>query len=455
MIKKRTQTLSFFRLLFPWLMVACGVMFYCYNFILRVSPSMMKPELTQAFHISATEFGTLAGFYYWAYTPMQIPAGLLYDRFGARYIMSVACLVSALGLAMFIATNDYLITGCGRFLIGLGCAFAYMGTLKLAAIWLPANRFATVACSATAFGMGAGALSQHYLTNTVSIQGYQHALLPAVFFGLSLALFLTFFLRSRDQSQAAQPLPTSSNPKDINELLHALKCILTNKQVWIIGLISCLSYLPASVFLDLWGISYLKQVYGLAETQAVAISSYTFAGWIIAGPIIGILSDKIRLRRLPLVISAVVAATLLCIVFYVLPGRDVSLTLLNTIFFTIGFSCGSHPLCFALGKENNPIQFSATSVAVTNMLTMASGAIFQPVVGKLLDYHASGATNGAGLLIYNASDYSFALSVVPLGVVGAIILAFFLKETHCQTIYAIDETLGDLEPQPQGALEEA
>src|SRR5205085_1615813 len=98
---------------------------------------------------------------------------------------------------------------------------------------------------------------------------------------------------------------------------------------------------------------------------------------------------------------------------------------LYIIFFTIGFCCGAHPLCFALGKETNPIQISGTSVAVTNMLIMAGGAIFQPMVGKLLDLHTSSPLGLNGLPTYSSSDYTFALSVIPIGVAFGILFSIF------------------------------
>jgi MFS family permease len=200
--------------------------------------------------------------------------------------------------------------------------------------------------------------------------------------------------------------------------------------MWLIGIIGCLLYLPASVFLDLWGISYLKNVYELTSEQAVNVSSLTFIGWIIGGPVIGAISDRIRQRRMPLVLCGGVAAALLCAVFY-LPG--INLFGLYIIFFLTGFCCGSHPLCFALGKENNPTRIAGTAVAITNMLIMAGGAIFQPVVGKLLDFHTTGAIGIDGLPLYSASDYTFALSIIPLGVAFGIFLSTFVKETHCES----------------------
>lgn len=424
----RAMTFPFFRSAYPWLIVCCGMLFYCFNYFLRVSPSVMQNDLTQTFHITATQFGTLAGLYYWAYTPMQLPAGMIYDKFGVRFVLCIACLLAVIGLGIFISANDFATAGIGRFMIGLGTAFAYIGTLKLASIWLPSNRFATVAGLTTAIGMASGILAQKYLIHVVEMIGYQQALRTSLIAGIVLSVFILLLVRNRPKSSLTSANEMQS-PMNMRQLFAALGLIFTNKQMWLIGIIGCLLYLPSSVFLDLWGIPYLKAVYHLTAEEAVAISSYTFAGWIISGPIIGYLSDKIKKRRAPLTATGFFAALLLCVVFYV-PGLNLSG--LYAIFFLIGFCCGAHPLCFALGKENNPIQISGTAVAVTNMLIMLGGAIFQPVVGKLLDFHATSLTPD-GLPIYASSDYTFALSVIPLGVALGIFLSIFLKETHCES----------------------
>jgi MFS family permease len=427
MANNRLLSFSLFKSSYPWLIVSCGMLFYCYNYFLRVSPSVMQTEITQAFHITATQFGTLAGFYYWAYTPMQIPAGMIYDKFGVRFVLSLACLVAVSGLAVFISANSYTNAGIGRFLIGLGAAFAYIGTLKLASIWLPPNRFATAAGIATAIGMSSGALAQKYLSKVVDMFGYQDALRSALIAGVILSVTLLIFVRSRPKNQISEENELQT-PINIKQLVSSLGLVFANPQMWLIGIIGCLLYLPSSVFLDLWGIPYLKAVYHLSPAEAVTISSCTFYGWIISGPIIGAFSDKIKRRRMPLTITGFFAAFLLCVIFYV-PGLE--LNTIYIVFFMIGFCCGSHPLCFALGKESNPIQISGTSVAVTNMLIMAGGAIFQPVVGQLLDLH-SNTIGQNGLPVYSPADYTFALSVIPIGVSLGIFLSLFLKETYCE-----------------------
>ncbi len=426
----------------PWFICGIGMLFYCFNYFLRVSPSVMQQDLMQDLHINAVQFGTLAAFYYWAYTPMQIPVGLIYDRFGARIVQFGACLIAVLGVLIFILADSYSLACLGRFLIGLGTAFAYIGVLKLASVWLPPNRFATVAGLTTAFGMVSAIISDKFLTQFVQSVGYQNALHITLFIGVALSLFILFFMQNKPKINI---IPTKI--LNFKELLNALNIILLNRQIWLIGIIGCLFYLPASVFLDLWGIPYLRTAYHLSPEKAATAVSWVFVGWIISGPSIGALSDKIKRRRLPLLISAVMSTVLMSIVFYV-PG--LTLTMLYGLFFFIGIFCGAHPLCFALGKENCQHSFSGTAVAVTNTLIMLGGMIFQPLVGFLLDKHTNAIMEN-GNALYTASDYTYALSVVPLGLTLAIVLTFFIKETYCEsqvTIHRKVTQLGPLDIEP-------
>lgn len=417
-------------MIYPWAICTIGMLFYCYNYFLRVSPSVMQHHLMSALHINAYEFGALAAFYYYAYTPMQIPVGMIYDRFGARMVQFFACAIVVFGVGIFISADNYLTACIGRLFIGLGTAFAYIGVLKLASLWLPPNRFATIAGLTTAFGMISAIFSDKVLTQFVQTVGYQNALETALYIGMGLCLLILLFMRSRPKVSLSHSSKSTTKPMTITQLVSALRVILTNSQIWIIGLIGCLFYLPASVFLDLWGIPFLKTVYQLSAEEAASAVSWIFVGWIISGPSIGALSDKIKRRRSPLLISAVMSTILISIIFYV---PHLSLITLDIIFFFLGVFCGAHPLCFALGKENSPNQFSGTAVAVTNTLIMLGGLIFQPVVGKLLDKHAVDVVLQDGVPLYSAHDYIYALSVIPIGLMIAILLTFFLKETYCES----------------------
>ncbi|MFZ3067504.1 MAG: MFS transporter [Gammaproteobacteria bacterium] len=430
MANNRAMTSSFFKSTYPWLIVCCGMLFYCYNYFLRSSPGFMQSELSQAFHINASQWGMLTAAYYWGYVPMQIPAGLFYDKFGVRFVLALAVLVSVIGLSVFISADTFTTAWMGRFLIGLGTAFAYIGTLKLASVWLPANRLAIAAGLATAAGMSCGALTQMYVSHAMNVIGWKHALQPAIITGVVLSLVIVFLIKDKNTNQTGDNQIPQTQPLTIKQLFFALYTIMKNPQMWLIGAIGCLLYLPASVFQDSFLKNFLTTVYNITPLQAATVSILTSAGWIISGPIIGAYSDKIKRRCMPLTVTGFFAAALLCVPFFI--PSALNLWGLYSVFFMAGFCCGAHPLCFPLGKENNPIQISGTAIAFTNMLIMLGGMIIPPIVGKLLDYHSS-SIGIDGLPIYNAGDYTFALSIVPLGVALGIALSMFLKETYCES----------------------
>src|SRR5207244_1619625 len=156
----------------------------------------------------------------------QIPVGLIYDRFGARIVQFLACLTAIIGLAIFISADNLQIASLGRCLIGLGTAFAYIGVLKLASIWLPANRFATVAGLTTSFGMISAIIDDKYLTTFVSSIGYKNALHTALFVGIGLSVIILVLMRNRPKVPMAHQ-QTKGTPMSFGQLLNALRIVLT------------------------------------------------------------------------------------------------------------------------------------------------------------------------------------------------------------------------------------
>ena len=422
-----STNIRFKKNILPWIMFTIAATFYCYAYFLRVAPSMMMKELTAHFQITATQFGHLSAFYYYAYTPLQLPIGVIIDRFGARMVLAIAALLAVSGISIFVSTDSFQLACLGRFMMGFGSAFGYITVLKVATYWLPANRFATAAGLTTAFGMIAAIFTDNYLAKVVQSVGFKQSLFFSIIAGLVLGGVILSLLRSKPKPEYAH----HENPEQkttFSELFSGMGRMLMNSQTWLIGIVGCLLYLPASVFLDLWGIPYLETVYHLKPVEAAHVISMVFIGWIIGGPMIGAISDAIQLRRLPLLLSSIVAAILMAIVFYV-PNVPVFWVYVSMLF--LGITCGSHPLVFSLSRENNSRKISGTATATTNFLIMSGGLVFQPVVGMLLDSHWQGATVD-GLRQYTVGDYNYALAIVPVGLILSVLLTFFIKETRCK-----------------------
>lgn len=417
------------RFALAWSICGVAILYYCYVFFLRVSPSAMAHDLMQNFHIRAAQFGLLSSLYYWSYTFLQIPGGFLLDRFGPRMVMFSASLICVTGVGLFVSTDNYMIACVGRFMMGFGSSIAYISSLKLATIWLPPNRFAMVAGLTTSLGMVAGIFAERHLSTLVKDYGYQDALYSSLIAGVVLSFLIFAVVRNKPNQKHVSEL-NATTPR-LKEIVGGMLNIIKMPQMWLIGIVGALLYLPASVFLDLWGISYLETTYGITGTQAGNAVSMIFVGWLVSAPIIGTISDIIERRRLPLMLCSILALLLMAYIFY---GPQMSLTSLHVAMFILGIVCGSHPLCFCLGKENNPHNLAGVAVATTNMLIMLGGVIFQPLVGLLLDKHSSGQYDASGLPVYTSQDYTWAISVIPIGLILAIVLIPLLKETYCKEI---------------------
>ncbi len=412
----------------PWIMFAIVVSFYCFAYFLRVSPSTMKTELIQHFNISAAQFGHLAAFFYYAYTPMQIPVGVLIDKYGVRTSLMLACLICVIGVTIFISADKSFALACtGRFMMGFGAAFGYISVLKISALWLPTRHFALAAGLTTALAMTAAIFTDFYLTKWIQVIGYDDALYSAIVIGIILAGIIFIFLRNRPRPEHAhRPPPYKS---DFPELFEGLRIILSRRQTWYIGAVGFLLYLPASVFMDLWGIPYFQDAYHLTSEQAAHMMMLPFIGWIIGSPLTGYLSDKIALRKPPLLIANIAAFILILLILYIPHAPQL---LMSSWLFLLGFFCGAHPLVFSLIREKNSNRLSGTSTSITNFMIMMGGVIFQPFVGVLLNMHWKihhSVLNG--IQAYSAEDYHFALGIIPIGLALSTLFTLLITETFC------------------------
>ncbi|MFA5960756.1 MAG: MFS transporter [Tatlockia sp.] len=406
--------------LFGSVVCAVGAFFYCYEFILRIIPGALQSELSAAFgYISATTFGQLSAFYYFAYSPMQMPVGMLMDRFGPRRLLTFACLCCTLGSLMFADTSSMLIAGSGRFLVGFGSAFAFVGVLSLALHWLPRRYFSLVAGLITTLGMLGLVYGEVKITDVAVTMGWHHVLTMMVNIGAILSVIIFLIVRDGPEGYAPhkQPLP---------EFFSNVWSVLASPQIWLIGFVGACLYTSLSVFGELWGKTYLEQAHHLTKIEAARTVSAMFLGWAVGAPVAGFISDSTGRRVLPLVIGAVMAFICISLVLYC---PNLSYTALNILLFFYGLFSATEIIVFIMGKENSGAKLSGTVFAAVNMIVTLGGVIFQPLVGKLLDtFGDSGVVSGEH--IYSVLDYQLALSVLPISLLFVTILAFFMKDSR-------------------------
>jgi len=402
------------------LIVTLAAVFYCYEYLLRVAPSVMNAELMQHYQINDFQLGSLTAYYYYIYAPMQLPVGLLVDRYGPKRLMIGACLSCAVGAYLFVCSDILLVAKLGRFLVGLGSAFAFVGVLKLATMYLPKNHFAVVSGTTMALGQLGAMMGDVLLTVMISYDGWQQASIHAAMFGLLLtfALAVTFRFSNKFVSEehgiAADAPSTSEVIKSFCELTR-------NRELWKTSLMGCLLWVPIVVFAEYLGIDYLKSAYGMSSEQAAMANAMIFIGMASGGPLVTSLSNTLQSRLLPIKVGSVISTVCMSLVLYF---TNMPVVLLFLCLYLTGLSTSTQVIVFPMAEEIATKKSAGTAMALTNMMVMISGIIFQPLTGYLLNITDSNA------LSHSASDFQFAFSYIPFAIILTLAVALLTQETY-------------------------
>jgi MFS family permease len=410
----------------PWLVWGLGCLFYFYECLLQVSPSVMSNELMRDLGVTSHMLGVLSGVYFYFYAGMQLPCGLMTDYFGPRRLLTIATTICAVSTISFGLTEHFLMACIARLMIGLGSAFAVVGTLKLASNWFPANRFAFLTGMMVTLGMLGAIFGEAPLAIMVDRFGWRHSMIIMGCIGLVIAV-LIFALTSDHATHA----PSAANdPKEEGSLGQRMLVLVRNKQLWLVAVYGGLMYTATPVICGLWGVPFLIQAVQLPKAVAANYISLVFFGWAIAGPLWGIISNRIGKRKPPMIIGcfgALITSTL----FILYPIHSHLVMQLLLFFFGL-FSAGFLP-AFALAKELCDQNYVATALSFMNMMNMVGIALVQPAVGFVLDHLWTGHMQD-GVRIYPISAYHTALAILPIGIFVALLLLPMLKETNCKPL---------------------
>jgi sugar phosphate permease len=411
---------------YGWMVCGLAALFYCYEYLLRIQPSVMSTDLMRYYALNAAAFGNLFAIYYYIYTPMQLPVGILLDKYGPRVLLTMASFVCALGAFLFACSDNLLFAQMGRLLMGFGSAFAFVGVLKVASLWLPSNRFAMIAGLATTLGMIGGMVGDNLMALMVRDFGWRETTYISAAVGVILAFVLWYTLKKPGDNATQKETKTEELQPRFKTLIVSVLLSLKNPQIWLIALIGGVLYTSLSVFAELWGVPYLEQAKHFSSQEAVSAVSMVFLGWAVGGPIVGFISDRFSNQRSPLFWGGLIGAACIASVIYI-PNLPLSFT--SILLFLFGVFASAQVIIFAIAKDNNPEHLAASAVALANTFVMLMGCILQPLVGKILDLGWDG-TMIDGVHHYNNSNFQMALLVIPVLFIISAICSLFLKKNY-------------------------
>ena len=414
--------LMFWHGVFIW---GLATLFYFYDNLLNVSPSVMKPELAAEFVKSAADLGALSSCYLWAYGLMQIPAGILMDKVGPRKVFCVAGILCAIGSFAFGSAESLALAKWGRIFIGVGASFAVVGCTKIASVWFSPRRFALFIGLMISVGFCGYIFGLSFVTQIVSLVGWRTAMLWGAGAGASFAVLL--FLVVRDKPRVPIFVPQVIKEEG---LLVGLKEVASCPQAWVAAFYAGLMFVPTLAFGALWGTPFLVEAHGFSREAAGQLISLIFVGWAIGGPIYGWVSDHMGKRNPAMIFANITTLLVTIAIIYV---TNAPLWLTKVLMFSLGFFSSGFVIAFAVMREKNRPEIAGTAVGFMNMLNTFGGAFFQYLIGKILDVTASDViVTTQGDKIFSLGDYQTALISIIVCLAVSLIIVLFVEETYCK-----------------------
>lgn len=420
-----------------WTVWSLGAALYLVGFYHRVAPAVMTRELATTFGLSATALGNLSAFYFFTYVAMQVPTGLIADRWGPRRLLTAGALVAALGTLLFALAPGLVVASAGRLLVGGSVAVAFVGMLKLASHWFAPRQFALVSGMALFTGIVGAVFAGVPLRLAVDRFGWRPVMTASALATLGLAAAIWLVVRDDPEERGHASYFAAGAHHETPTVLGGLREVLRYGNTWL------LAFVPGGIagallaFAGLWGVPYLTTVYGMTTAEAAGATSTVMVGWALGGPVFGAASDRMG-RRKPLYVGGMVVVTVgWALLLYASPARP----LLAALLAVVGFASGCMMPGFAFAKESVPPPVAGTVSGVVNTGVMIGPLVLQPSIGWMLDRLWGGVVQD-GVRVYERSAYRAGFGLMMAWLVASLAAVLFTRETHCRQHLPARDTRG-------------
>lgn len=413
-----------------WGILVVPALLYFLSYFHRVAPVVVAGDLMAAFAVTAATLGALSAIYPYCFAAMALPGGSLTDFLGARRTLVLGGLSMSAGSVLFGLAPGFGAAFAGRLLVGLGASVILIAGLRLAAEWFRTEEFATVVGASQSVGSVGAVAGTTPLALLVEQIGWRQGFVTIGAVTALLAVACALTVRDRPEQPAARPRAVEPG---LREIIAGIPGVIGNPHSWTVGLISGGIYGGFAAFVGLWGVPYLTQVYELPRVRAANLVGLAALGLLVGAPLIGWLSDRLRRRRLPLlVMTGLNVFTWLALVG---PATPIAPALLPLVCFLIGLGSSVVVLVFAAIREVNDPRYVGVALGFHNLPTFLSFGLTQWVTGLVLDRYWDGALV-AGARVYGADAYRAAFALCLLLAAGAFVSACLAPETRGRNIWS-------------------
>lgn len=391
----------------------CITLFYCYQYILRVLPNVILPDIMQNFNVSALDFGNFAGKYYIGYIAIHIPIGILFTRFGAKTILTLSIILTAIGLIPLIYFDSWQLALWGRILTGIGSGASAVGAIQIFRILYPVH-FTRVLGYMVFCGTITAVYVVHPLSTIIAEFGFANTIHALLYSGIALA-FVTFVV-----------MPKAAEEASHSNIWEDIKAVICNYKLLIASLFAGMMVGPLEGFADAWGSAFLVNIYDINKVVADKAVILILLGMCAGCIIIPFIADKFRCHIGISIISGI--GMLIC--FILLITQLVSVNMLTYICFIIGIFSAYQIAMISKISTFVSEERSSLAASIANMCIMSFGWIFHNSIGFMLEYFNKSINNStANTIAYSNDSFVKSMSIVPglmsVAIIGLSTILFF------------------------------
>ncbi|KYH35979.1 putative sulfoacetate transporter SauU [Clostridium tepidiprofundi DSM 19306] len=406
---------------------------YIIVFFHRLAVGVVRDDLVGCFNISSTTFANLGATYFYAYMLMQIPSGILADTLGARLTVTIGTMLAGAGSILFGLAPNITSAFIGRLVVGIGVSVVFISILKVQSEWFYEREFGTMSGLTSFVGNIGGLLAQTPLVMLVAAFTWRKTFVAIGLISLAVSLLCYMIVRNRPTDIGLPSIAELEGRKIKNNKINiknALLEVISNLKTWPAFFVFAGFFGAYVSITGTWGVSFLKDVYGMSKITAGNYMMIAVLGLSIGSIAIGKISDKMGRRKLPMIIFGSVYLLSWFVLVFVNGGRP-PVKILGILFFVMGFSCSTFVLGWACGKEINNPKYSGISTSVVNIGGFVGAALIPLLIGKFMDKYANvlNSTN----LYHRAFLFSLVAALI------GFIFILLVKETECRNIYSNNE----------------
>lgn len=416
-----------------WLVWGAGIFAYIVAITHRTSFGVAGLVATERFDATASALSAFTVVQLVVYAGLQIPVGVMVDRFGPRVMIATGAALMAVGQLQLAMAESIPAGVLGRIFVGAGDAMTFIAVIRLIPLWFPARKVPVLTQVTGQVGQLGQLISLVPFAFVLHNGGWSQAFVGLAGLGVLACVLSAALLRNAPAGSVVTK--TSRGMRETAaELGTAWRQPGTRLGMWS----HFATQFSGTVFVLTWGYPFLVSAQGLdTGTASVLLSLFVVVG-IVCGPLLGSWVGKHPLRRSSMVLAVtfVTAAAWLAVILQ--PGPS-PLWLLVVLILVLALGGPASMIGFDFARTFNPSHRMGTATGIVNVGGFVAALVTMFAIGLILDLINASSGASGDLYSLNAFRVAFSFQFVVLG--AGIVAVMTIRRRVRRSMAARGETI--------------